>query len=329
MSLEKSKRFSVREKLNIIKSINKSASISETSRLYGVSRTTLYKWLRYYKENDVRIFKNTHKTGRKANPSTLSKEIQSEIVEIALQHPLWSSYKIASHYKTSYGKNVSIPSILKILKHKKIDSAKLRCSNLEKYFNKENVLTEEQKEAILSHNTCLKEYIKESDCSNFNFLVADVYKIQKNYVYIILHAVSSYVFAWVDTRNSHKYMINLFLTAYPTIKQLNIETIITSDSKIFCGTKKPTFRQIVVSAANMQHKIKAHESKHLDGFIEHFYNSAKKDFFAKAHSFDIQYEFECWLKKYNHTTQSGFLTHDKSPAQMLNATIAVALNKKT
>lgn len=97
---------------------NYGASISLTSRHFGITRKTIREWLKQLKHNGPSGLNEKSRTPARKRVPTTTPEIVSQIVKIRKTYPAWSKYKIRKILERDCGMVTSSSNIGRILKRK-------------------------------------------------------------------------------------------------------------------------------------------------------------------------------------------------------------------
>lgn len=106
-------------RLKILQYLFKCKNVSETARIYKVSRKTIRKWeARYYKDG-INGLKDKSKAPKNC-PKKISKDVETLIIDIKLKYPDIGLRKIKKILESEYNIYLSIHPIHRILKSAKL-----------------------------------------------------------------------------------------------------------------------------------------------------------------------------------------------------------------
>jgi len=89
-----------------------------TCRRFGISRTTLYKWLKRYIEKGPRGLESLSRAPKRKRVSTVPWQTVELVVELRKEHPAWSKQKIAVILARDFGIRLSASTVGRIMRRK-------------------------------------------------------------------------------------------------------------------------------------------------------------------------------------------------------------------
>jgi putative transposase len=101
----------IREEL-MLKVLAKEDSIVELAEQYGISRKTIYKWMKRYEGSGLAGLVDRSRRPH-SSPMKTSAEMALEIVQLRKEHPSWGPKKLAAILKRRYP-NAAIPAIVTV-----------------------------------------------------------------------------------------------------------------------------------------------------------------------------------------------------------------------
>ena len=107
-----------RKRLRWIDHYLKHGNASLTSRYFGISRTTLNKWVRRFEKRGLRGLESLSCAPKRRRASTIPFETVSLVVSARREHPYLSKHKIAVVLRRDHGVAISASSVGRILKRK-------------------------------------------------------------------------------------------------------------------------------------------------------------------------------------------------------------------
>lgn len=114
--LDLSKEAKVR--LSWIGHYRKQGNASVTCRRFGISRTTLYKWLRRYAERGPQGLEDRPRSPKRRRASTVPWQTVELVCHLRREHPAWSKHKIAVILKRDYDISLSSSTVGRIMKRR-------------------------------------------------------------------------------------------------------------------------------------------------------------------------------------------------------------------
>ena len=139
--------FNAHTKYRILQHALKSKNISETCKLFGISRTTFYNWQEDYEKHGMAGLENK-KPRKPKMPNQISKTIEREILDYVIKYPKDGPRRIYYELKAE-GFNVGETGIYNILKRNNLTRRKQRIEyskngqvNYEQIRNKTKLLDE-------------------------------------------------------------------------------------------------------------------------------------------------------------------------------------------
>jgi putative transposase len=88
--------------------------VSLTARHFGLSRSTVYVWLRRYLEGSVRGLEDRSRRPRQVRQPTWSKELEQAVLQLREEHPRWGKDKLVVLLRDQ-GRAVSVSMVGRIL----------------------------------------------------------------------------------------------------------------------------------------------------------------------------------------------------------------------
>ncbi|MDI6874014.1 MAG: helix-turn-helix domain-containing protein [Actinomycetota bacterium] len=95
---------------------HKNASV--TCRRFGISRSTLYKWVKRYLKKGPRGLEDLPRTPKRRRVSRIPWQTVELICDLRREHPAWSKHKIAVILKRDHGIEISSSSVGRIMRRK-------------------------------------------------------------------------------------------------------------------------------------------------------------------------------------------------------------------
>lgn len=102
-------------RLKILEYLFKSKNVSETAKVFRVSRKTIKKWEARYYKNGIEGLKDESKAPKSCSRK-ISKDIENLIIDIKTKHPELGVRKIRKILETNYNIHLSIHPIYRVLK---------------------------------------------------------------------------------------------------------------------------------------------------------------------------------------------------------------------
>jgi transposase InsO family protein len=116
MNLDLSREARVR--LSWLSHYKKKGNACITCRRFGISRSTLYKWVARYSERGPRGLEDLSRAPHNRRAPTVSWQTVDLICSIRAEQPAWSKHKIAVILKRDHGVTLSASTVGRILKRK-------------------------------------------------------------------------------------------------------------------------------------------------------------------------------------------------------------------
>ncbi len=107
-----------RVRLTWIGHYKKHGNASMTCRRFGISRSTLYKWLKRYIQKGPRGLQDLPRTPKRRRVSKVPWHQVQLICDLRREHPAWSKHKIAVILERDHGITLSPSTVGRILKRK-------------------------------------------------------------------------------------------------------------------------------------------------------------------------------------------------------------------
>lgn len=302
----KSEGFNAHSKHMILKHALKENNVSQTCKLFGISRTTFYNWYRVYQKHGISGLKNKEPK-RPQMPNKASKTIEQEILAYVEKYPNDGPKRICYEVK-SEGLNIGESGIYNILKRHNL-SKKAQRRTYSK--NKSLFSKEKQVNKIQPHSYNLEDaaYPGHFVIQRIDFIgkfdgIGKIYQYSLYDVYSRFGLVKLYnkkqdIDIWYFFQLKIVYLIKIF--------NLKIDNLITKKTKEFlsCFVKGNRYKEITENL-NIKHCFLGQEKSSLleasDDFnellVKEFYNKIGTgmniDSFAK-----IERAFHMFLRDYN------------------------------
>ncbi len=107
-----------RVRLSWIGHYKKCQNASVTCRRFGISKSTLYKWVKRYVEKGPRGLESLPRTPKRRRTTTVPWQTVQLICDLRREHPAWSRHKIAVILARDYGIALSPSTVGRIMKRK-------------------------------------------------------------------------------------------------------------------------------------------------------------------------------------------------------------------
>jgi transposase len=104
------------KRLEWIEHYLKTKNISKTCKHFGISRNTLYKWLKRYQKEGVEGLYDKPRTPKNTRKPTLRNKYKDEIIKIKKENPKWSREKISAYLQKERNIKVSPSTVYRVLK---------------------------------------------------------------------------------------------------------------------------------------------------------------------------------------------------------------------
>jgi putative transposase len=114
MNLSKEARI----RLSYITHYKKHGNARVTCRRFGISKSTLYKWVKRFLERGIMGLENLSRAPKRRRVSEIPWQTIELIVAIRKEQPAWSKHKISVILKRDHGSMLSASSVGRILKRK-------------------------------------------------------------------------------------------------------------------------------------------------------------------------------------------------------------------
>ncbi|WP_352405017.1 helix-turn-helix domain-containing protein [Sporanaerobacter acetigenes] len=207
----------------------KTGNVSETCKLFGVSRTTYYKWYERYKECGVEGLKDKERAKPKM-PNEISKEVENTILELVIQNPKDGPRRL-SYDLNDIGIDISETGVYNALKRNGLNIAEERI----KYSKKNNYSSSPKKiKKKLPNYKNIEKYYPGYVLQLGTSYIGKLNNIGKVYMISIVDCYSKFSAAKVYGNKSFENVKDLLETKLiPIMKSfhIDIENIITNGSR--------------------------------------------------------------------------------------------------
>ncbi|MBV1820691.1 helix-turn-helix domain-containing protein [Bacteroidales bacterium MSK.15.36] len=236
-------------------------NVSETCRLFGISRTTYYKWYERYKKFGIEGLKDAEK--KKPNmPNKISKEIEKIILDLVIERPKDGPRRL-SYDLNDMGIDISETGVYNVLKRNGLNRTKDRIK-----FAREN-------EYLYSHKTRKNKLPNYKEVEKYypgyvlqlgTSYIGKVDNIGKVYMVSIVDCYSNFAVAKVYNDKSFASVKDLIDTKLiPIMKNfhIDVENIITNGSREYTTNwegGKHKFKTLLNEYNIKHHIIPASES---------------------------------------------------------------------
>lgn len=319
-------------RLGVLQLAETLGSISEACRRSGMDRTSFYEWKKRYEQYGLEGLKDLPPV-HKHHPQTTPDHISERILSLSKQNPEWGCVRIAKELQNE-GIKISSPTIQKILIKNGMGMVRERVAKLEEESLKKGTkLSENQLKLIEKVDRCFKE--RHYKCERpGQLLIQDTVSIGKfqnlGHVYMqtVVDPHSSYVFALLHSSKHPRYAIRVFhqeILPFYQKKNIKVECVVTGASQEFCGKDRHPF-SIYLGLNGIDHEKKESRNLKKNGFIEHFFKTAKEEFFKPAEEEgsyesleELQAALALWLHHYNHQRPNlSFPALGKTPYSVIH-----------
>jgi transposase len=320
-------RISINEKYNILMHgiINK--NITETCKLFGISRTIYYRWLKRYKIYGIEGLKNIERSSPKM-PNEVPKYIEKEILRIVKKDPMFGARRIFRKMQED-GFCIGESGIYNVLKRNKLNSYhhRLEFSDLKSLSLKKEEISD--LENLLSHTEDFHPGYIFIQSTNY---IGRFKNIGRVYQMVAIDYFSRFAFIKIYTNKKSVNSKDILETrVIPTIKHFDIKVknIITNKSSEFTtGWKlgrhqyEEFLKEQHIAHFYMGNDMNNELYKILKKFQETVYKSLFEDLLKKTMELtleDLEEAVKCFLQKYNLEMPLGDgINKDKTPLEVIN-----------
>lgn len=326
--------FSPQKKLNILREVSNSWSVTDVCIYYGIRRSTYYRWKKQY-EVDNQFGLNRLKNSICIHPNKINIEVAKQVVELSVTHAEVGCCKIAKALREKRI-IISSPTVQKILIKEKLGKKEQRLRRLEKLHILDKwSITDLQAKLISKIDTAFK-HRNEIGSYPGEILVQDAFPIfdflPDYYLYVVIDTYSYHAFTYPIVEKSAEMAIDLLLVKvfrFFSGKGLTIKKILTGNGQEF--TKFNNRYTLFLNEHQISHEVYAGKEKNWHGYIERY----KKETLKRIGQLDLS-DFEDNKKlirmlnddkKNAEKNGNGFPTFGLSPLMMINNYLAKAIVK--
>lgn len=318
--------ISINEKYKILMHgiINK--NITKTCKIFGISRTIYYRWLKRYEVSGIEGLKTIEKNTPKM-PNEVPKYIEKEILKIVKENPMLGPRRIFSKMKED-GFLIGESGIYNVLRRNKLNkyTHRLEFSNIKKCTLKDEHISSINN--LLSHSEDFYPgyiVIQSTSC------IGQFKNIGRVYQMIAIDFFSRFAFIKIYTNKKSINSKDLLETrVIPTVKHfdIKIKNIITNKSSEFTTgwelgrhQYEEFLKKLHIAHFYMKKEIDNEFYKILKNFQENIYKALYMDLLKKPMeltSEELEEEVKNFLKKYNFTmTLEEGINKGKTPIEVV------------
>ena len=337
--IKQSNDDAIRSKLALIKLVDELNSVSKACEIMGYSRDSYYRFKKLYDTGGSLALKNIERS-KPIVKNRVSKEIEKQVVEFALDYPNYGQEKVSRLLKAR-GVSISASGVRSVWKRYDLESKTKRLKALHaKLEQQKTELTEEQRVHI-EHLHALKQEQTELDtdypgniCVQDSYFVGNIPNLGEVYQQTFIDAYSKMAFAKLYTRKHGECSIEMLKnTVLPwfTDKGISIEQVLTDKGAEFYGSSNGGDQyQTLLKSMNVEHiKMRAYNSPEVNGICARFHSVQKShlyDLLLRSKSFtqlvELEQELANWLTIYNtETPHQERYCYGKTPAETFQQSV--------
>lgn len=309
----------IRSKLALLQLVEELNSVTKACAIMGYSRDSYYRFKKLYETGGKLALKNIDK--RKPMPKNrISPEIESQVVEIALDYPNYGQEKVARLLQNRQV-DISASGVRSVWKRHDLESKKKRLKALHaKVEQEERTLTPEQRIHIEQLHQLTQNQTELDTAYPGNIGVQDSYyvgnipNIGDVYQQTFIDAYSKVVIVHLYNEKTVEGSIDL-LKKYvlPWCKSISmkLEQVLTDRGAEFYGHSNHGEKyQQLLRKLNIKHiKMRAYNSPEVNGICARFHAVVKSNFYdsiLRTTSFanigELENALQNWVIEYNENT---------------------------
>lgn len=300
-------KISINEKYNILMHGITNKNITETCRLFGISRTIYYRWLKRFQISGIDGLKNIERNSPKM-PNKVPKYIEKEIIKIVKNNPMLGPKRIFSKMHED-GFWIGESGIYNVLKRNKLNI----CKNRIEFSNIKKSLSEKEDKIDLRSLLLREGKIHAGDIlvQNTNY-IGKFKNIGRVYQMIAIDLFSRFVFIKIYTDKKSINAKDLLETkVIPTVKHfdIKIKNIITNKSSEFTtGWREGIHKyEEFLKKQNIKHFYIRNDARNefvrvLKKFQKTIYKALFEDMLKNSEQitlYDLEEQVKNFSKKYN------------------------------
>ena len=320
------------QKLNLLQLAEKLNNIRLACNYIGVSRSFYYKVKKKYEKLGIEGLKPTKRRKPKM-PNQTSPEIEKQIIEYSLQHPMYGRDRVSIEMKMK-GIYISASGVESIWKRNNMENRKKRVKKLEEKVKKEGIrLNDRQIEALVSNAEVLKEkhiisyepgYLLCQD----TFEVGWIKGVGKIYMQAVVDTYGSFGFAKLYTSKISTTAADILVErVIPFYKAMGIKirNILTDNGREYCGDEIMHDYELVLKIFEIKHRRTKVKHPYTNGYVERFNRTVLEEFFVEAFRKkwytgveELQRDLDEWMVGYNYRRgHQGYRSKGRTPAEVL------------
>jgi len=331
----------VKHRLSVLELAQALGNVSEACRRRGLCRSRFYEYKRRFQTHGIEGLKDLPPI-HKSHPQTTPPQVVEQILEIALNNPMWGCKRISDRLKLQ-GNYVSGPTVQKILNKHGMGSRYERLLKLEEKALKRKIeLTPEQIKAIEKANPCFRERHVESKrpgellCQD-TFYVGHLKGVGKVYMQAVVDTFGSYAFAYLHTSKLPEHAaVILHNDVLPQYGEwgLEVKAILTDNGREYCGKDHHPY-ELYLALNDIEHRTTKVGRPRTNGFVERFNRTVLDEFLRPAFRKKfyesvkaLQKDLDRWLKHYNfERSHQGYRNMGKRPFDTVKKFIKMSPKK--
>ena len=322
--------------LEIVRAAERSGNIARYCRETGIQRSTMYNWLRKYRENDREDPETLFR--RQKHPHQIGADVERSILCVAIKQPFAGSRKI-SEILEERGMRVSFTTIQKVLRTYGVSHGAERAAMLQKHYeNDYSDLSKEQIAYAERYNPSFKE--RNSTCNTFGEKIAlSVFRCggrgvdAKIFVHLIIDCHSRLALASGHFRaNCHTFQELLGDQLRSTLPPgaPPIQFVETDDPGLFERPGGDEFRAFLrekSSVVLLRDTFLNGRNGHLlylEDTVRQFVSGQLGNLIRVGNLEEVQLRLSAFLEEYNNLPAAGWPNLGRPPTEMLRAPRRVA-----
>jgi transposase InsO family protein len=302
-----------KQRLSVLELAERLGNITEACRRRGMDRTSFYEWKRRFQTHGLEGLKDLPPI-HKSHPQAVKPEVESRIIELALEHPSYGCNKLEKLLSLE-GPYVSNVTIQKILIEHGLGSRYDRWLALERKSAEQRIaLTAEQVAYIEKRNPSFKERHVESSgpgqlLSQDTFFVGTLKGVGRVSMHTVIDTYGSFAFGFLHTtKQPEAAVVVVHNDVVPFYKAHGIEVkaILTDNGREYCGTEAHPY-ELYLALNDIEHRRTQVRRPQTNGFVERFHRTVLDEFFRivfrkKLYETvaSLQEDLDSWLHEYNY-----------------------------
>ena len=115
----------IQKKISVLALADKLGSVSEASRISGISRDTIYRHRRLVKENGIQALKRQISLNHRHKNRT-TEELETLVIDFSLQNPHLGQAQVSRHFKMNYDAQISPSGVRHVWLRENLNTCAMR-----------------------------------------------------------------------------------------------------------------------------------------------------------------------------------------------------------